>query len=802
MAMDANYDRMFPSTARVSNVLDEDNFLLSLVPRHEFVYGNPASIPDEVLELPLPLATKWVIMNTPISFIEAAQFKDHIHTGPGVSIPTHIEHQLSIGMKYLFHQPRRTELITDAWRDFDRRIRWKVHFMLMNEDSFYDPDYDVAVRSKKDPPVVPWHLHLALRKGRSFVHKTVTRIPDDGSTDTTFQPLGPRLKEVKQFLFDNNYVVTATDKNLGIAVSERTWIISKSRDCLADENAYKKVSKAQAKEILDRKCVEMRALSSIAEQFDEKYGSLSAFLKHKVTAEGDDHHIPKFYGIPKIHKQPVKFRPILPCHSAIQNPAAKFCSKVLKPLVNAAPTVIRGTKDLAIKLSQLQLPPWREIFIVTGDVVGYYPNIPLRKCLDRVFEMYLEYYWNDADLADNIEELELFRRCLETGNTELLTQFDGQIHQQLMGLAMGVADSPDLANLYGWYCERRDKVLENPRIAFYGRYIDDCAAIVFASSEAEALDAVRTAVKIDDCEITWEVGKFLPFLDMMLYVDRDNSLQHMPYKKARNHQERIPWISAHPYDVKRGTFYGEMSRLATLSSKKEHYLAALESLVALYVKRGYPIGIVQAWRKEKQRERWDNRLRVEKWDKPDVLVLKSSFNTAWNYFSAKELGNTMFDYLRIWTEKAKRRDYSFEYPPRPSGYPLVQMATVTKGLFLSVDDRGQEYRVPDFEAMGISNRKVIVSRKRTFNLYDTVNLWKKIVLEQLDERESTADAIRPIDETHLLLDPLEGYRRLRSGRLIAESNDEEPQRRSPSPVFTGNPTDDDVLSTLFRVGLR
>ena len=55
---------------------------------------------------------------------------------------------------------------------------------------------------------------------------------------------------------------------------------------------------------------------------------------------------------------------------------------------------------------------------------------------------------------------------------------------------MGVADSPDLANLYGWYYERKLKVLDDPDLAFYGRYIDDCLAIVAAASSADAIKMV------------------------------------------------------------------------------------------------------------------------------------------------------------------------------------------------------------------------------------------------------------------------------------------------------------------------
>ena len=84
-------------------------------------------------------------------------------------------------------------------------------------------------------------------------------------------------------------------------------------------------------------------------------------------------------------------RPIIPCHSAIQNPAAKFCSKKLKPLVKAAPTIIHGTKDLAIKLSKLMIDRHHQRYLVTGDVVAYY-NIPIQHCLDIVAKQYDNYH--------------------------------------------------------------------------------------------------------------------------------------------------------------------------------------------------------------------------------------------------------------------------------------------------------------------------------------------------------------------------------------------------------------------------
>ena len=173
--------------------------------------------------------------------------------------------------------------------------------------------------------------------------------------DHTFQPLSPRLNKIHKFLFNNNYVVTATDKNLGLAVSEQTWIIEKTKDYLSNQREYRRLEDNDTNHILRDKCIEMIHLAKSVEDYDWKYGNLSEFLCLKVTTQGRKHHILRSYGIPKIHKEPVNFRPILPCHSAIQNSAAKFISKMLKPLIAEAQTVIIGHKKPTKTHSWMQI---------------------------------------------------------------------------------------------------------------------------------------------------------------------------------------------------------------------------------------------------------------------------------------------------------------------------------------------------------------------------------------------------------------------------------------------------------------
>jgi hypothetical protein len=342
--------------------------------------------------------------------------------------------------------------------------------------------------------------------------------------------------------------------------------------------------------------------------------------------------------------------------------------------------------------------------------------------------------------ADILEELEIFQSCLIHGNKNLITQYKNKTYKQTRGLAMGVADSPDLANLYGWYFESRCGILDDPNVPFYGRYIDDCMAIVYAFSEAEALQRLA-CVKFHDCVIEWQASdSFQTFLDMTLYRDDRGTLQHMPYRKAGSHQERIPWHSNHPIDVKRGTFYGEMSRLATLSSTHRSYLDAMEALVALYVVRGYPQVVVNTWLKEKLSERWANRLNESRPAPEGVLVLKSEFNTAWNYFNAKALGDTVLGYWREWIHRADTNRFDAGIYQSWDDF-VGDLTGADPDLCRQVQTGKGTVVIPDITKLDILDRRLMVARRRTKNLFDLTSLWKKTVLHSME-----ISALEPIDQ--------------------------------------------------------
>ena len=59
---------------------------------------------------------------------------------------------------------------------------------------------------------------------------------------------------------------------------------------------------------------------------------------------------PKFYGLPKIHKQGTPLRPIVSGCGLVTYGVAKELIKILKPLVGKSPHHINSTQDILNRL--------------------------------------------------------------------------------------------------------------------------------------------------------------------------------------------------------------------------------------------------------------------------------------------------------------------------------------------------------------------------------------------------------------------------------------------------------------------
>jgi len=229
-----------------------------------------------------------------------------------------------------------------------------------------------------------------------------------------------------------------------------------------------------------------------------------------------------------------------------------------------------------------------------------------------------------------------------------------------------------------------------------------------------------------------------------------------------------------------------MSRLATLSSKVEHYSAAIRGLVTLYIHRGYPTDEVHKWLYSNITKRWNDRLT----DKPvtestDVLVLKTQYNLAWDYFNAHQLGDVIFGYWREWLERADAGNFNLTFPPPD---PEDWRAPRTRG-----DGAVDTW---DMRKTSLFNSRIILSRKRTRNFMDLSNLWKKTVLENLEEQaldiyldnaaRFTANTVQRPDFPDVNAQVVGPRRHTQVGQSDEDNYVQRPHARGSSPDLAGS----------------
>ena len=114
------------------------------------------------------------------------------------------------------------------------------------------------------------------------------------------------------------------------------------------------------------------------------------------------------------------------------------------------------------------------------------------------------------------------------------------------------------------------------------------------------------------------------------------------------------------------------------------------------------------------------------------LVLQATengCNTAWNYFSASQLSNHIFGFWRGWINYAKTGSFNKEFPWYSEQFSNLDQ---TGEHMLFMDDDFISKFVPDITKINILNHQLLVSWKRTKNLFDLSNLWKNLVVEKME----------------------------------------------------------------------
>ena len=152
---------------------------------------------------------------------------------------------------------------------------------------------------------------------------------------------------------------------------------------------------------------------------------------------------PKFYGLPKIHKEGMTWRPVVSSIGAITYETSKELARILKCLVGRYPYYIQNNKDFIHQIQGIHLQP--DLFLMSYDVKALFTSVPIQPAININRKLLDE----DRELQQRTSMTVSYITCiLEFCLKSTYFTFQGKHYEQLEGATMGSPISPIVANLY------------------------------------------------------------------------------------------------------------------------------------------------------------------------------------------------------------------------------------------------------------------------------------------------------------------------------------------------------------------
>ena len=276
----------------------------------------------------------------------------------------------------------------------------------------------------------------------------------------------------------------------------------------------------------------------------------------------------QFYGLAKVHKlkpgegiESLPLRPIISNIGTASYQIAKHLAKLLSPLSRSEYTV-SSTDDLTNLLKTQYVPA--DCDMISFDVTSLFTNVPLEFTIDVILRKVYDEKLVDVKIPRK-EMKELLLLCTKSVHFT----FNGDIYQQLDGVAMGSPLGPVIAGIFMVELENTLIPTLVDKLLFWRRYVDDTLCFVKKGKKEEVLIAINNFHEniVFTCEE--ERNNMIAFLDVLL-IRQTNSIDMAVFRKETNTGLYINWNAFAPKKWKTSTLK-MLVRRAYLISTKDYF---------------------------------------------------------------------------------------------------------------------------------------------------------------------------------------------------------------------------------------
>ncbi|XP_035711094.1 uncharacterized protein LOC118436684 [Folsomia candida] len=249
--------------------------------------------------------------------------------------------------------------------------------------------------------------------------------------------------------------------------------------------------------------------------------------------------IPRFYGLPKVHKTGLPFRPIVDFRSSPSYKLAHFLNKILKKVTANFPTHIKNSYEFAQNIKNFIIPPGYEL--VSFDVTSLFTRVPINETL-KIIKKRLDTSttWKAKTKLSADEILKLLQITI---NSNYFT-WKNVIYKQNDGTPMGSPISGEFAEFFLQELEKK-VVLKHPDIKLHKRFVDDCFSCIKSGTKDKILHDLNSFHPNIQFTCETEIDKKLPFLDIIITYNNDGQIQGQVYRKPTHTGRYLNYSSYH-----------------------------------------------------------------------------------------------------------------------------------------------------------------------------------------------------------------------------------------------------------------
>ena len=500
---------------------------------------------------------------TPIATIDhrITNRKAHNLTLTPDQVPRGLVNLLGLGPKFI--PSRKFNLSAEKYKESLcstlRSIRLKTLFADNSNRSNAKVKHKLHVPNPSFQPP-PTHASIEAFFSRLEQDKIVLKNSKQRSNITKRQS-----RYIEDYKSQANYVFINADKNLGpclIETSRYNTLILDHLNCGSYE-----VSSTNPRNHIIAKVT--RWYRKYKRQYPQDRTTKIVFHDIKQTK------LPRFYGLLKIHKNPLKIRPIVASFNTPTTGLSKWLAYKLQPMAERTKSFVKNSISALETITKINSSP--SDTLITLDVVSLYTSIPLEQCI-KVFENLLQ---NVPDGPAILEGLQLILK-------NNYFQYGTDIYHQTTGIAMGTNVAPQIATLYVAYFETRILTKFTTNLKYYGRYLDDVLVIWQPTpNHLSPQELIADLRDIPGLQWTFNTStKQAIFLDLLIY--KHQSRYHTTtYQKPSNLYQYPTSNTSHPSSVIRGMITGLTLTYHKQNSTQEGFNAQMKLLYTRLRQRGF-----------------------------------------------------------------------------------------------------------------------------------------------------------------------------------------------------------------------